>query len=75
MAAGFPIEGVKEELKKKFGSSRLPFSVVKYFFCVGGDSFRCLPTAGGFYDQRYRDFVDFQIIENRLAEIRARSSR
>lgn len=75
ISAGIPTEGIKIELKKKFGSTRLPSSVVKYFFCMGGDQFRCLPTAGGLYDQRYRDFMDFQIIENRLAEIKSRGGK
>ena len=53
---------------------RLPSAIAKYFFCSpnGDFSFRCLPSAGGFYDQRYRDFVDFSIIEGRLRSIRHR---
>lgn len=33
---------------------------------------RCLPSAGGYYDQRTRDVIEFNIIENKLKEISAR---
>lgn len=71
--AGLPTRGVLEKL----GEDNLPPAIVKYFFCSPASdfSFRCLPAAGGLYDQRFRDYVEFGIIENKLREIAARRAR
>jgi len=40
-----------------------------YLFCK---EFRCLPHAGGYYDQNYSDMLYFKLIEGRVGEIRRR---
>jgi len=37
-------------------------------------AFRCLPKAGGYYDQDYVDMAFFRIIDRRLNEIRKREA-
>lgn len=36
--------------------------------------YKCLPNSGGFNDQNYDDMLYFDIIENRIREIKNRSS-
>lgn len=70
LCAGVPHKGVLE----KIGSPRLPKAVVKYLFCSPNLDFnyRCLPSKGGLYDQHYRDYLEFTIIEARLRDINSR---
>lgn len=70
MFIGIPTKGILE----KTGLKSLPSSLSKYFFCSpnGDYKLRCLPSSGGYYDQRLRDVIDFNIIENKLKEIKAR---
>jgi hypothetical protein len=73
------VSSVLENMSRIFGETvtRLPDAIIKYLFCCPGldFKFRCLPSAGGFYDQRYRDFVEFTIIESRIRNIQARQAR
>lgn len=57
-------------------STQLPDAIVKYLFCCPSMDFnlRCLPSAGGFYEQRHRDFIEFAIIESRLRNIKSRNN-
>lgn len=73
IAGGIPIQGVLERLKMP----RLPDALVNYFFCSPNMdfTFRCLPSSGGLRNQRYRDFIEFNIIENRLRDIQSRKRR
>ena len=70
LAQGSTIGSVLDRL----GENRLPQAIIKYLFCCPNldFNFRCLPSAGGFYDQRYRDFVEFAIIEARIRSIKSR---
>lgn len=45
-----------------------------YLFCCPNldSNLRCLPKAGGYYDQDYVDMKWFMLIESRIREIRAR---
>ena len=56
------------------GYLELPHSLQMYLFCSPklDFSFRMLPSAGGLRDQRYRDFLEFSIIEGRLMNIQNR---
>jgi len=47
-----------------------------YMFCspTMDGVMRCLPRAGGYYDQYYSDILRFKIIEHRIAEIQKRDS-
>lgn len=47
-----------------------------YLFCCPGldGNLRCLPKAGGYYDQDYTDMVFFSLIEQRIAEHRKRKA-
>ena len=71
MATGIPVAGILKQTKLP----RLPASLAKYFFCspVLDEPYKCLPSAGGYYDQRHRDTIEFRIIETRLREKRKRS--
>lgn len=53
---------------------RLPPAILRYCWCVPKLDFvfRCLPGPGGLYGQRYRDFLEFSIIEGRLRVIEHR---
>ncbi len=64
--------GVLEKINLPF----LPPAITKYLFCCPNLDFvfRCMPSKGGLYDQRYRDYIEFNIIEMRLREIRARET-
>lgn len=75
IAQGIPIPGVLQQLSETFGKiATLPRAIVKYLWCSPSFdlTLRCLPAAGGLYAQRYRDFVEFNIIENRLRNISGR---
>ncbi len=69
--AGIPARGVLE----KIGGERFPASLIRYLFCSPklDFSFRCLPSAGGLYDQLFRDFAEFNIIESKLRFIHGRN--
>ena len=69
LLAGISAQGVVEKIGR-----RLPPSVVKYFFCSPDAdlALRCLPSAGGMYQQRLRDIVEFTIIENRIRSVQKR---
>lgn len=56
------------------GFRSIPPSIQKYLFCSPAMDFkfRCLPSAGGLYDQLYRDVAEFSIIESRLRDIQGR---
>lgn len=71
MATGIPVAGIL----KQTGLTRLPTSLAKYFFCSPSfdQPYRCLPSGGGFYDMRYRDYLEFRIIEARLRDKQRRS--
>lgn len=73
LAGGIPVSGVLERL----GAKKLPPPISKYFFCSpnGDFKFRCLPSSGGLYSQRLRDFIEFNIIETRIRNIQERQSR
>ena len=78
---GIPVKGVLEKLEEKGfirgrGERRLPQAILKYLFCSPklDLSIRCLPSEGGFYDQRMRDYIDFLIIESKVTEILNRRS-
>lgn len=64
LLAGIPILGILE----KTGFAKFPSCITKYLFCSPtlDYTFRCLPSDGGLYDQQYRDFLEFTIIENCL---------
>lgn len=71
LANGANMESVSNHLLKNFGSPVIPHSIVKYLWCSPSMDFkfRFLPTDGGYYDQRYRDLVEFSIIEKRLRDV------
>lgn len=68
--------GVLEILRKN-GFQSIPRSVFKYFFCSPNLDFifRCMPSAGGLYSQRYRDYIEFNIIENRIRDVQSREKK
>ena len=70
LAQGATVTSVLEHLRTK----RLPSAIARYFWCSPNldFNFRTLPSAGGYYDQRYRDMVEFAIIENQLRDIMRR---
>lgn len=70
---GTPIKGILELIK----SPKLPPSIIKYFFCSPNmdGQFRCMPSSGGLYAQRYRDFLEFNLIEQRLTNIKTRKPK
>lgn len=51
--------------------SNTPRILETYLFCCPNldFKFRCLPRAGGYYDQTHSDMLRFRIIEKRLREI------
>lgn len=63
--SGLGSKAVCTELKIK----QLPASLVTYIFCSPAldRELRCLPREGGYLDQMYTDMLDFQVIENRIA--------
>ena len=69
-AAGIPPKGIVEKLKLQ----AFPGAIVKYLFCSPNFdfNFRCLPSQGGVYGQRWRDFVEFSVIDGKLRNILAR---
>ena len=71
--SGISLAGVAERL----GGSQIPQAILKYFFCSPNVdfSFRCLPSSGGMYSQRYRDILEFNIIEHKIRERRRRSGQ
>ena len=50
----------------------IPRPLKTYLFCCPtmDANLRCMPKAGGYYDQDYIDVVWFRVIENKIAEIR-----
>lgn len=56
------------------GTRSLPNAILKYLLCSPNLdlSYRMLPTAGGLYNQRYRDMVEFSIIEARIRDVNRR---
>ena len=74
LASGISSKGVSEILREKLGVSRISPAIIKYFFCSPNLDlqFRCMPSSGGLYSQRYRDFVEFSMIERKLKEIKSR---
>ena len=52
----------------------IPRALRTYLFCCPqlDGQFRCLPRAGGYYDQDYVDLLYINLIEQRVTEIRAR---
>lgn len=70
LSQGCAVESVLE----RTGFRSVPASIQKYLFCSPSMDFkfRCMPSAGGLYDQRYRDYIDFLIIEARLRLIKKR---
>jgi hypothetical protein len=50
----------------------VPRILKTYLFCCPGldGRFRCLPKAGGYYDQDYADLLGFEIIERHIAQHR-----
>ena len=54
----------------------VPNILMVYLFCSPSLdlTFRCLPRAGGYYDQYYVDMMYFGIIENRIREVRNREA-
>lgn len=67
LAQGATVLSVLEHLKTK----RIPSAISKYFWCSPDldFKFRMMPSSGGYYDQRYRDMIEFTIIENQLRDI------
>lgn len=55
----------------------IPRILETYLFCCPAldGKFRCLPKAGGYYDQDYEDMLWFRVIEQRVNEIRRRKSK
>mgnify|MGYP001587686724 CR=1 FL=1 len=68
--SGIPVPGVLEKIE----SFRLPPSLIKYLWCCPAldFKFRAMPSSGGLVNQRYRDFLEFNIIETRIRNIEAR---
>ena len=59
---------------ERTGYPAIPRSIRLYLSCCPNLDFnlRMLPSNGGYYDQRYRDFLEFGIIEQRIRDIRRR---
>ena len=57
-----------------FAVSNPPRAIETYLFCCPAmdGNFRCLPRAGGMYDQDISDIIVFRVIEEKIAEIRKR---
>ena len=66
-----------ENLKAGFAVENCPRILETYLFCCPAldGNFRCLPKAGGFYDQDYADILGFRLIEQRLAQIASRKAK
>lgn len=54
----------------------VPRPLRTYLFCCPtfDANLRCLPRAGGYYDQDNIDMMWFTVIENRISEIQKRES-
>ena len=57
--------------------AELPKILETYLFCSPAmdGNFRCLPKAGGYYDQDVSDMLFFKIIEERVRNIRKRQEK
>lgn len=60
-----------EELAALGHANDPPRILKTYLFCA---TFKCLPKAGGYYDQDYTDMQGFMLIEERLSNIRGRAA-
>jgi len=61
---------------KGFAVENLPRILRTYLFCCPAldGNLRCLPRAGGYYDQDHVDMLGFKVIEDRVNNIRQRKA-
>lgn len=66
-----------EQLMEGMSVSNPPKILETYLFCSPAmdGNFRCLPKAGGYYDQDVSDLQFFKIIEERIRDIRKRQEK
>lgn len=64
-------------LKAGFPAEDIPRILETYLFCSPSldGNFRCLPKAGGYYDQDHIDMLGFKVIEERIADYQRRQSK
>ncbi len=64
-----------ELLVKGIAVGNIPRALRTYLFCCPrlDGQLRCLPRAGGYYDQDYCDLLAFNLIGQRIAENNARN--